>query len=153
MNQRTGWFKLKQIRGCYIPWIFPPTIRACYFHSWCFLRLHQPRILLRLRLIHLNKFASGFLNALNGSDSGFSDTSSVNYLLGLDDEISLREKKDVNQKGAIATNLRGNNSGQDVHSIPDSPMMFISKSGFDWCEHFGSLILFMVKIWTWMNRE
>lgn len=69
-----------------------------------------------------------FLNALNGTDSGFSDTSSVNYLLGLDDEISLSEKKDVNHKGATATNLRGNNSGQDVHSIPDSPMMETTSS-------------------------
>ncbi|KAL4574486.1 hypothetical protein LXL04_021318 [Taraxacum kok-saghyz] len=75
-----------------------------------------------------SKSEDWFLNALNGSDSGFSDTSSVNYLLGLDDEISLREKKDVNQKGAIATNLRGNNSGQDVHSIPDSPMMETTSS-------------------------
>ncbi|KAI3733918.1 hypothetical protein L6452_13376 [Arctium lappa] len=69
-----------------------------------------------------------FLNALNGTTSGFSDTSSVNNLLGLDDEISLPEKKEVNQKGLLTTNLRGNNSGQDVHSIPDSPMMETNSS-------------------------
>ncbi|XP_024989889.1 ecdysone-induced protein 74EF-like, partial [Cynara cardunculus var. scolymus] len=69
-----------------------------------------------------------FLNALNGTTSGFSDTSSVNNLLGLDDEISLPEKKEVNQKGLLTTNLIGNNSGQDVHSIPDSPMMETTSS-------------------------
>ncbi|XP_023762817.2 uncharacterized protein LOC111911259 [Lactuca sativa] len=79
-------------------------------------------------LENTTKSEDWFLSALNGTDSGFSDTSSVNYLLGLDDEISLHEKKDVNHKSAIATNLRGNNSGQDVHSIPDSPMMETTSS-------------------------
>ncbi|KAJ9554290.1 hypothetical protein OSB04_018335 [Centaurea solstitialis] len=79
-----------------------------------------------------------FMNALNGTTSGFSDTSSVNNLLGLDDEIAAPEKKEVvvnsNQKVFLGSNLKGNgnnggnNLGQDVHSIPDSPMMETTSS-------------------------
>ncbi|KAK9063715.1 hypothetical protein SSX86_017587 [Deinandra increscens subsp. villosa] len=76
-----------------------------------------------------------FLNALNGTNSGFSDTSSVNNcLLDLDDEIC--DKKDVTHKTDSfqpigATNLiTGNNSGQDIHSIPDSPWMETTTSSF-----------------------
>ncbi|KAI7758126.1 hypothetical protein M8C21_010573 [Ambrosia artemisiifolia] len=60
-----------------------------------------------------------FLNALNGTTSGFSDTSSVNCLLGLDDEVLVPEKKDGDQKGVIGKNLKGLGSAQDVHSVPD----------------------------------
>ncbi|KAJ0830899.1 putative PB1 domain-containing protein [Helianthus annuus] len=60
-----------------------------------------------------------FLNALNGTTSGFSDTSSVNCLLGLDDDVSVPEKKDVEHKGVIGKNPKGNTSAQDVHSVPD----------------------------------
>ncbi|KAK9064573.1 hypothetical protein SSX86_015955 [Deinandra increscens subsp. villosa] len=60
-----------------------------------------------------------FLNALNGTTSGFSDTSSVNCLLGLDDDVSVPEKKDVDHKGVIGKNPKANNSNQDVHSVPD----------------------------------
>ncbi|KAI3696238.1 hypothetical protein L1987_79249 [Smallanthus sonchifolius] len=69
-----------------------------------------------------------FVNALNGTDSGFSDASSVN-LFGLNDEISLQEKEDVNRKGIIGiADLGGNNSGQDVNLIPDSMMMETTSS-------------------------
>ncbi|XP_076915796.1 uncharacterized protein LOC143575264 [Bidens hawaiensis] len=58
-----------------------------------------------------------FLSALNGTTS-FSDTSSVNCLLSLDDEVLAPEKKDV-----VGKNMKGNNnnsnSGQDVHLVPD----------------------------------
>ncbi|KAK1423100.1 hypothetical protein QVD17_18395 [Tagetes erecta] len=60
-----------------------------------------------------------FLNALNGTTSGFSDTSSVNCLLGLDDDVAVPEKKDVDHKGVIGKNPKANNSAQDVHSVPD----------------------------------
>ncbi|KAK9048169.1 hypothetical protein SSX86_032868 [Deinandra increscens subsp. villosa] len=69
-----------------------------------------------------------FLNALNGTLSGFSDTSSVNCLLGLEDDVSVQEKKDVNQnqnqnhKGVICKNY------QDVQSVPDSPMLETTSS-------------------------
>ncbi|KAI3817224.1 hypothetical protein L1987_11013 [Smallanthus sonchifolius] len=69
-----------------------------------------------------------FLNALNGTNSVFSDTSSVNCLLDLDDEISFPERKDVSYKTVVGSNLRENCSGQDVHSIPDSPMMETTSS-------------------------
>ncbi|KAJ0683337.1 putative PB1 domain-containing protein [Helianthus annuus] len=75
-----------------------------------------------------------FLNALNGTSSGFSDTSSVNCLLGLEDDISVTEKKDSNinniiiNKGVIGKNMRANNSVQDVQSVPDSPMMETTSS-------------------------
>ncbi|KAL7608828.1 hypothetical protein Lser_V15G11739 [Lactuca serriola] len=60
-----------------------------------------------------------FLNALNGTTSGFSDTSSVNCLLGLEDDVPVPEKKDADQKGIIGKNPKGNTSAQDVHSVPD----------------------------------
>ncbi|XP_035841337.1 uncharacterized protein LOC110919317 [Helianthus annuus] len=60
-----------------------------------------------------------FLNALNGTTSGFSDTSSVNCLLGLDEDFSVPEKKDVLHKGVIGKNPKGNTSAQDIHSVPD----------------------------------
>lgn len=61
-----------------------------------------------------------FLNALNGTTSGFSDTSSVNCLLGLDDDVVLVNDKEKKEKaGVIGKNPKGNNSGQDIHSVPD----------------------------------
>ncbi|KAI3796143.1 hypothetical protein L1987_38808 [Smallanthus sonchifolius] len=69
-----------------------------------------------------------FLSALNGTSSGFSDTSSVNCLLGLEDDVTIPEKKDVNNKGVIGKNLRANQSVQDVQSVPDSPMLETSSS-------------------------
>ncbi|XP_076908362.1 uncharacterized protein LOC143565204 [Bidens hawaiensis] len=55
-----------------------------------------------------------FLSALNGSTSGFSDTTSVNCLLNLDDDVSVPEKK-----GVIGKNSKANSSAQDLHSVPD----------------------------------
>lgn len=74
-----------------------------------------------------------FVNALNGTNnSGFSDTSSGhnNCLLNLDDvdigdEITAPEKT-INYKNAIGVNING--SGQDVHSVPNSPMMDTTSS-------------------------
>lgn len=71
-----------------------------------------------------------FLNALNGTTSGFSDSSSVNCLLGLDDDVlgvgpgKAVHKEVVDAKGA------GNNksSVHDVHSVPDSPMLETTSS-------------------------
>ncbi|KAK9051082.1 hypothetical protein SSX86_027708 [Deinandra increscens subsp. villosa] len=65
-----------------------------------------------------------FLNALNGTSSGFSDTSSVNCLLGLEDDVLVPEKKIAKK------NLRANHSVQDVQSVPDSPMVETTSSSF-----------------------
>lgn len=83
-----------------------------------------------------------FFNALNGkastlsaaaSDRGFSESSSVNCLLGLDDESvgkttaagkdveAQNEGRKVGGNGNSATN-------QDVHSVPDSPMLETTSS-------------------------
>ncbi|KAL8268917.1 hypothetical protein R6Q59_002715 [Mikania micrantha] len=75
-----------------------------------------------------SKSEDWFLSALNGTSSGFSDTSSVNCLLGLEDDISIPEKKDGDNKGVIGKNLRANQSAQDVQSVPDSPMLETSSS-------------------------
>ncbi|CAH1451156.1 unnamed protein product [Lactuca virosa] len=75
-----------------------------------------------------NKSEDWFLNALNGTSSMFSDTSSVNCLLGLEDDVSIPAKKDANHKGVIGKHLRGNNSVQDIQSVPDSPMLETSSS-------------------------
>ncbi|KAK6157634.1 hypothetical protein DH2020_011882 [Rehmannia glutinosa] len=83
-----------------------------------------------------------FFNALNGkastlstgaSDRGFSESSSVNNLLGLDDDIV--GKAVVVGKDAEAQ-IEGSKSGgngnnvinQDVNSVPDSPMLETSSS-------------------------
>ncbi|GJZ49445.1 hypothetical protein Tco_0603635 [Tanacetum coccineum] len=72
-----------------------------------------------------------FLNALNGTTSGFSDTSSVNCLLGLDDDVlggsSLQPNDNKKDPGLVKVNSNvGINNvnvkiggGQDVHSVPD----------------------------------
>lgn len=72
-----------------------------------------------------------FLNALNGAagvvlNRGFSDSASVNCLLGLDDEI-------VAADAAAVSGGAGSGGGmvkkvQDVHSVPDSPMMETTSS-------------------------
>ncbi|KAL5070489.1 hypothetical protein RYX36_021376 [Vicia faba] len=75
-----------------------------------------------------------FLDALNGAgllNRGFSDSASVNNLLGLDDDVAgniiepgIREPPEgVSQPGSFGKNLK-----QDVHSVPDSPMMETSSS-------------------------
>ncbi|KAJ9548933.1 hypothetical protein OSB04_021476 [Centaurea solstitialis] len=70
-------------------------------------------------LENTTKSEDWFLNALNGTTSGFSDTSSVNCLLGLDEDASIPEKKDLDHKGVIGKNPKANNSAQDVRSVPD----------------------------------
>ncbi|XP_057810689.1 uncharacterized protein LOC131025100 [Salvia miltiorrhiza] len=87
-----------------------------------------------------------FFNALNGksgnlstaaSDRGFSDSSSVNNLLGLDDEFAGKAaEKDAELKieaskvgGAANGTAHGNYViNQDVHSVPDSPMLDTTSS-------------------------
>ncbi|KAJ0669442.1 putative PB1 domain-containing protein [Helianthus annuus] len=64
----------------------------------------------------------------NGMSSAFSDTTSVNGLLGLEDDVPVAEKKDVSGKGVAGRGLRGNNSVQDVQSVPDSPMLETTSS-------------------------
>ncbi|RDY10564.1 hypothetical protein CR513_04893, partial [Mucuna pruriens] len=88
-----------------------------------------------------------FLNALNGAgllNRGFSDSASVNCLLGLDDEVAgnalepgSRDLVDggsgggggggggASQGGSFGN---GKNLKQDVHSIPDSPMLETTSS-------------------------
>ncbi|XAR52456.1 hypothetical protein NMG60_11020545 [Bertholletia excelsa] len=71
-----------------------------------------------------------FLNALNGASRGFSESASVNSLLGLDDDVSIPSNadpsvKDVDVKGGSGGNKQG---VQDVHSMPDSPMLETSSS-------------------------
>ncbi|KAJ0900428.1 putative PB1 domain-containing protein [Helianthus annuus] len=75
-----------------------------------------------------SKSEDWFMNALNGTVSGMSDTSSVNCLLDLDDEII--EKKDGSHKRNVFsfTNVV-NNSGQDVYSVPDSGQETTSSFG------------------------
>lgn len=89
-----------------------------------------------------------FFNALNGkssnlsaaaSDRGFSESSSVNNLLGLDDEFGGKAaEKEADLKterskigGAAAANAIAHGNyviSQDVHSVPDSPMLDTTSS-------------------------
>ncbi|XP_073064413.1 uncharacterized protein [Primulina eburnea] len=86
-----------------------------------------------------------FLNALNGgkataSERGHSESSSVNYLLGLDDDLLGKSgiAKDVeaqleDKRCSVDGNGNDNNNNnsvinQDVHSVPDSPMLETSSS-------------------------
>ncbi|MBA0785022.1 hypothetical protein Gotri_000010, partial [Gossypium trilobum] len=72
-----------------------------------------------------------FLNALNGSgllNRGFSDPTTNVNLLGLDDdrqgnvvEVGLKDEGSGSQKNM-------NSKGQDVHSVPDSPMLETTSS-------------------------
>lgn len=86
-----------------------------------------------------------FVNALNRNSStskvrASSDTSSVNCLLGLDDSIENSAVKDeaqldtsLSMKSAGGSEKPNNNNingnvAQDVHSVPDSPMLETSSS-------------------------
>ncbi|KAL1568384.1 hypothetical protein AAHA92_00006 [Salvia divinorum] len=87
-----------------------------------------------------------FLNALNGkssnqstaaSDRGFSDSSSVINLLGLDDDFAEKAAEKDAELKIEAPKFGGNSNGvtngncvinQDVHSIPDSPMLDTTSS-------------------------
>lgn len=85
------------------------------------------------------------MNALNGNgvpNRGFSDSASVNCLVDLDDEVAGNNlepgSKDVGDGGAGASvggaaSLggsfgNGKNLKQDVHSVPDSPMLETTSS-------------------------
>ncbi|KAL2324140.1 hypothetical protein Fmac_023198 [Flemingia macrophylla] len=82
-----------------------------------------------------------FLNALNGAgllNRGFSDSASVNCLLGLDDEVAGnvldQGERHVADAAAGAAASQGGSFGngknlkQDVHSVPDSPMLETTSS-------------------------
>ncbi|PIN03520.1 hypothetical protein CDL12_23959 [Handroanthus impetiginosus] len=83
-----------------------------------------------------------FFNALNGkastlstaaSDHGFSESSSVNNLLGLDDESvgkasGVRKDVEAQIEGSKSGGNGNSGTNQDVHSVPDSPMLETSSS-------------------------
>lgn len=84
-----------------------------------------------------------FLNALNGAtgmlNRGFSDSASVNCLLGLDDDgivgvgnnlDSSNRDVEASQPGSFGNskNAKQSGGGQDVHSVPDSPMLETTSS-------------------------
>ncbi|CAI9096127.1 OLC1v1032207C1 [Oldenlandia corymbosa var. corymbosa] len=106
-------------------------------------------------LEHSSKSSEWFFNALNATtpsckNRAFSETSSVNCLLGLDDAMENQNPavKDVDAQldsitkrdgsgggipGKVNNNLSTNynnngNLAQDVHSVPDSPMLETSSS-------------------------
>ncbi|KAK3036708.1 hypothetical protein RJ639_030532 [Escallonia herrerae] len=66
-----------------------------------------------------------FLNALNGATSGFSESASVNSLLGLTDDAAGTPKADLSAKDA---EVKAGVKHQDVHSVPDSPMLDTTSS-------------------------
>ncbi|KAF5745241.1 hypothetical protein HS088_TW07G00824 [Tripterygium wilfordii] len=70
-----------------------------------------------------------FLNALNGAgllNRGFSDSASVNCLLGLDDDAANGNNLVRDTEGSRKNVKQG--QGQDVHSVPDSPMLETTSS-------------------------
>ncbi|KAJ9140797.1 hypothetical protein P3X46_031400 [Hevea brasiliensis] len=76
-----------------------------------------------------------FFNALNGATAllnrGFSDSASVNCLLGLDDD-GLNGNNNLDLVGGGVRDVEGlqknAKQGQDVHSVPDSPMLETTSS-------------------------
>ncbi|KAI7998805.1 hypothetical protein LOK49_LG10G00781 [Camellia lanceoleosa] len=79
-----------------------------------------------------------FLNALNGATrGGFSESASVNCLLGLDDDVAIAGNENSSAKGVRSSSNNninkqggggGGGGGQDVHSVPDSPMLETNSS-------------------------
>ncbi|KAH6771493.1 hypothetical protein C2S52_016296 [Perilla frutescens var. hirtella] len=83
-----------------------------------------------------------FFNALNGkgstlsaaaSDRGFSESSSVNCLLGLDDEsvgkaTAAGKDAEAQIEGPKVGGNGNNATNQDVHSVPDSPLLETTSS-------------------------
>ncbi|GMH26237.1 hypothetical protein Nepgr_028080 [Nepenthes gracilis] len=83
-----------------------------------------------------NKSDEWFLDALNGTrvlQRGFSDPSSVNCLLGLEEKAdnpanSGSNSKDVEAQDDGGKKLRNNQSNQDVHLVSDSPIIETTSS-------------------------
>ncbi|XP_039035426.1 dendritic arbor reduction protein 1-like isoform X1 [Hibiscus syriacus] len=73
-----------------------------------------------------------FLNALNGSgliNRGFSDSATnVNCLLGLDDDRQVNVVEAGLKDDGTGSRKNMNSKNQDVHSIPDSPMLETNSS-------------------------
>ncbi|KAK4792203.1 hypothetical protein SAY86_022638 [Trapa natans] len=63
-----------------------------------------------------------FLNALN---RGFSDPAQINCLLGLDDDMAATTQANSTDSGR---DEKGVKQGQDIHSVPDSPMLETTSS-------------------------
>lgn len=68
-----------------------------------------------------------FLNALNGNSSGFSESASVNCLLGLDDDAVITPNANSKDVETGIGNVKGGRFA-DVHSVPDSPMLETTSS-------------------------
>lgn len=114
------------------------------FQKPCRLRLFlfQPKLEASQSIIESStKSDDWFLNALNGAallNRGFSDSASVNCLLGLDDDLVTAVA--AGAAGAVVATATGgggsNEAGvaglqkkvQDVQSVPDSPMMETTSS-------------------------
>ncbi|KAG5532330.1 hypothetical protein RHGRI_026833 [Rhododendron griersonianum] len=72
-----------------------------------------------------------FVNALNGSSNrGFSESASVNCLLGLDDDDDVSGKSNSAPVTAAGKDGEegGKGGGVSVHSVPDSPMLETTSS-------------------------
>ncbi|XP_004300957.1 PREDICTED: putative mediator of RNA polymerase II transcription subunit 12 [Fragaria vesca subsp. vesca] len=73
-----------------------------------------------------------FLNALNGSSGmlnrGFSDSASVDCLLGLDDGGGAANNSESRGDAEASAAANCKNGRPDVHSVPDSPMLENSSS-------------------------
>ncbi|GFS32797.1 octicosapeptide/Phox/Bem1p family protein [Actinidia rufa] len=72
-----------------------------------------------------------FVNALNGANTVFSESASVNCLLGLDDDVAGNSNSPAKDAEARLKGVGGNSnkmSAQDVHSVPDSPMLETTSS-------------------------
>lgn len=72
-----------------------------------------------------------FVNALNGSSNrGFSESASVNCLLGLDDDDDVLGKSNSAKVTAAGKDGEegGKGGGVSVHSVPDSPMLETTSS-------------------------
>ncbi|KAK6132040.1 hypothetical protein DH2020_034221 [Rehmannia glutinosa] len=90
----------------------------------------------------VDKIGGLVFNALNGkastlstgaSDRGFSESSSVNNLLGLDDDlvgkaVVVRKDAEAQIEGSKSGGNGNNVINQDVNSVPDSPMLETTSS-------------------------
>ncbi|KAK1374615.1 PB1 domain-containing protein [Heracleum sosnowskyi] len=70
-----------------------------------------------------------FLDALNGTSTGqMSDSNSVNCLLGLDEAVEANNHGNNNENLIKLSGNVVNKTHQDVHSVPDSPMLDTTSS-------------------------